>query len=48
MKDVINKYNISIRTFHRYISDIKTFLYDNYIYDEVVYDHFNKLYVLKK
>ena len=48
LDDILIKYKISVRTFRRYISEINAFLYNNYIYEEVVYDHYNKVYFLKK
>ena len=47
LEDIINKYNISIRTFRRYISEINAFLSNNYKNQSVVYDYIRKVYYLK-
>ena len=47
LEDVINKYNISIRTFRRYISEINIYLANNYKNQSVVYDYYKKTYYLK-
>ena len=38
LEDIINKYNISIRTFRRYISEINIFLANNYKNQSILYD----------
>ena len=47
LEDIINKYNISIRTFRRYISEINIFLANNYKNQSVEYDYIKKVYYLK-
>lgn len=47
LEDIINKYNISIRTFRRYISEINAFLSNNYKNQSVEYDYIRKVYYLK-
>ena len=46
--EVLQKFQISVRTFRRYISEINFFCYNNFLDEEVVYDHFNKVYHLAK
>ena len=47
LEDIINKYNISIRTFRRYISEINIFLANNYKNQSIQYDLKEKVYRLK-
>lgn len=47
LEDIINKYNISIRTFRRYISEINIFLSNNYKNMSVIYDYYKKTYYLE-
>jgi len=47
MNDIVNKYEISIRTFRRYISEINSFLYNNYKNQSIVYDSYEKCYYLE-
>lgn len=46
--EIIGEYNISIRTFRRYISEINAFLCNNYKNQFVSYDYKNKYYYLKE
>lgn len=46
LDEIVSKFNISIRTFRRYISEINVFLYNNYLGTEVVYDTNSKIYSL--
>ena len=48
INDVINEYGISIRTFRRYISEINSFLCNNFRNELVMYDPLKKSYYLKK
>ena len=47
LNDVINKHEISIRTFQRYIAELNAFLFNKYKNQVIVYDHENKEYYLK-
>jgi len=47
IEDVINKYDISIRTFQRYIAEIKAFLCNNFRNEFIEYDIESKYYYLK-
>ena len=47
LEDIINKYNISIRSFRRYISEINIFLANNYKNQSIQYDLKEKVYRLK-
>ena len=42
--EIINMYGISIRTFRRYISEINSFLFNNYKNQQVIYDNTNHCY----
>lgn len=46
MDEIIAKYNISIRTFRRYISELNAFLYNNYKNKEVIYSFEKRSYSL--
>ena len=37
MNEIITLYNISIRTFRRYIAEINNFLYEQYKHKEVIF-----------
>ncbi len=43
-KDIVEKFNISIRTFRRYISELNSFLFNNFKNQEVVYDPIKKTF----
>ncbi len=47
INDYINKYNISLRTFQRYIAEINAFLFNEFKNQVVNYDHENKIYYLE-
>ena len=47
MNEILAIYNISVRTFRRYISEINSYLYNNYKNQEVVYNHTRNCYYLK-
>lgn len=47
MNEILAIYNISVRTFRRYISEINSYLYNNYKNQEVVYNHTKNSYYLK-
>ena len=47
METIINDLNISVRTFRRYISDIKTFLYDNFKNQTIAYSKIKNSYSLR-
>lgn len=46
MDEILNEYNISVRTFRRYISEINSFLSNNYKNKTVTYDGFTNSYKL--
>ena len=46
--EVINKFEISIRTFQRYIAEIKAFLFNNFKDYSLEYNRTKKIYYLKK
>ncbi len=46
INDVMNKYGISTRTFRRYISEINSFLCNNYRNQSIIYDSKRKCYYL--
>lgn len=46
INDIINKYEISIRTFQRYIAELNAFLFNKYKNQVIVYDYENKEYYL--
>ena len=48
MEYILNKFNISIRTFRRYISEINSFLCNNFKLEVVSYDKSKNIYVLKQ
>lgn len=47
MNEIIALYDISVRTFRRYISEINSYLCNNYKNQTVVYDHYRNSYRLK-
>lgn len=47
MNEIIALYDISVRTFRRYISEINSYLCNNYKNQIVVYDHYRNSYRLK-
>lgn len=47
INEIINKYNISLRTFQRYIAEINAFFCNKFSNQKVVYDYLNKEYYLK-
>lgn len=46
MDEVLALFNISVRTFRRYISEINAFFCNNYINKEIMYDYKNQYYYL--
>ena len=48
MNEILALYNISVRTFRRYISEINSFLYNNYKNQEVVYNHTRNSYCMEE
>ena len=46
MDEILAEFNISIRTFRRYISEINFFLLNNYKGKSVKYDYVKKVYFL--
>lgn len=46
MNEIINEYNISVRTFRRYISEINSFFWNSYKNLTIHYDHLEKCYYL--
>lgn len=46
LNDIINKYEISTRTFRRYIAEINAFLFNNYKNQIIQYDSIKKSYSL--
>lgn len=48
MNEILALYNISVRTFRRYISEINIYLCDNYKNQIVVYNHSTNSYFIKK
>lgn len=47
ISEVINKFGVSVRTFQRYIAEIKAFLCNNFKNDYLEYDPIKKVYYLK-
>lgn len=47
VNDYINKYNMSLRTFQRYIAEINAFLFNEFKNQIVSYDYENKFYYLE-
>lgn len=45
--DIIFKYNISSRTFRRYIAETNAYLYNNYKNECIIYNSDEKCYTLK-
>ena len=45
---IMNEFNICDRTFRRYISEINSFLYNNYKNQEVVYNHTRNSYCMEE
>lgn len=46
--EIVTLFNISVRTFRRYISEINSFLYNNYKNQEVVYNHSKNSYCIQE
>ena len=44
--EILNNFEISLRTFQRYLSEINAFFFDNYINNCIKYDYENKYYFL--
>ena len=47
-KSIIDEYNISLRTFRRYIAEINAFLCNNFRNECIIYDCIKKSYILIK
>lgn len=46
--DILNQYDISLRTFQRYIAEINDFFFNNFMNCSVAYNYENKYYYLKE
>ena len=47
MNDFISEYEISVRSFRRYVSEINTFFCNEFMNEEIVYDYAEKAYKIK-
>ena len=48
MDEIINEFNISIRTFRRYIAEINAYLCNNFRNEMIVYDYKKSCYFLNR
>lgn len=47
LDEIINQFNVSVRTFRRYIAEINAFLCNNFRNESIVYDNKKCCYYLK-
>lgn len=47
LDEIVEKFDISIRTFRRYIAEINAYLSNNFRNQNVSYDQFKNSYILK-
>jgi len=47
MDDFLSEYEISVRSFRRYVSEINTFFCNEFMNEEVVYDFDDRAYKIK-